>query len=197
PAGGARWAWEAAYPRPEEELVREVAERLGLPWEHLYATMRQESAYDADATSHADARGLLQLLPSVAGRDARRLGLPARPGDLYDPEVNVRLGAEEIARLHRRYAGCLPLVAAAYNAGAARVDRWRRELGTDGGLDLFVERIPFDETRGYVRRVLSHVARYRYLAGGEEARAGPVLPGLLASPPDPPRTEGPAGAGVE
>ncbi|MEO0324124.1 MAG: lytic transglycosylase domain-containing protein, partial [Myxococcota bacterium] len=183
PAGAARWAWEAAYPRPEEALVREVAARLGIPWEHLYATMRQESAFDARATSRADARGLLQLLPRVAARDARRLGLPEDPGALYDARVNVRLGAQEIARLQRRFSGSLPLMAAAYNAGAARTERWLRELGGEGELDLFVERIPFDETRGYVRRVLSHVARYRYLDGGDDTPAmSPTLEGVGAPP---------------
>ncbi|HJL34122.1 MAG TPA: lytic transglycosylase domain-containing protein, partial [Polyangiaceae bacterium LLY-WYZ-15_(1-7)] len=173
PEGAARWAWDAAYPRPEEDAVRAAARESGVPWEHLYATMRQESAYDPDVVSHADAIGLLQVLPSSGARAAARLGLPFERDRLFDPAFNVRIGAAEIAALWERYEGVLPLVIAAYNAGAHRVDEWVGELDGPTDLDLFVERIPFDETRGYVRRVVSHFARYRYL---EDPDARPELP---------------------
>lgn len=162
PEGDARWAWEAAYPRPHEEVVRREAARHGIPWEHVYATMRQESQYEAHVVSRADAIGLLQLLPSSAQTAARRLRIPYSRDRLFDPEWNIRYGLGEMVGLWRRFDRQLPYVVAAYNAGAARVDRWRRELGTSE-VDLFVERIPFDETRNYVRRVLSHFARYRYM----------------------------------
>ena len=161
PEGGAAWAWQLAYPKPYESAVRAEADRHAIPWEHVYATMRQESAYDPDAVSFADAIGLLQVMPESGARAARRLGLPFERDRLFDPSWNVRLGVGEMSELFRRFDGVLPLVIAAYNAGTARVDRWLAEEGTVD-LDLFVERIPFDETRGYVRRVISHFARYRF-----------------------------------
>ncbi|MCB9617508.1 MAG: lytic transglycosylase domain-containing protein [Sandaracinus sp.] len=161
PSDGAAWAWQLAYPKPFEAAVRAEAERHGLPWEHVYATMRQESAYDPDAVSFADAIGLLQVMPESGARAARSLGLPFDRDRLFDPTWNVRLGVAEMSALFRRFDDALPLVIAAYNAGTARVERWLAEEG-DVEMDLFVERIPFDETRGYVRRVISHFARYRF-----------------------------------
>jgi len=162
PRGGGRWAWEAAYPRPFLSAVQRAAGERGLPWAQIYATMRQESGYDADAVSPADAIGLMQVLPSSAARLAERLGVRFRREHLFEPRQNIRLGAAEIASVWRQMDGQQPLAIAAYNAGVARVRRWLRELGPSE-LDLFVERIPFDETRNYVRRVVSHFARYRYL----------------------------------
>ncbi len=167
PTGGARWAWEAAYPRPFFEAVRAAAEEESIPWAQIYATMRQESGYDADAVSHADAIGLLQVLPSSGARVAERLGRGFAREQLFEPTENIRLGAAEIASVWRQMGGNQPLAIAAYNAGTARVRRWLNELGPLE-LDLFIERIPFNETRNYVRRVVSHFARYRYLYEGAQ-----------------------------
>lgn len=163
PTGSALWAWEAAYPRPYEQEVRRVAERAGIPWEQVFATMRQESAYDPDAVSQADAIGLLQVMPEVGARLASRLGLPFTRQRLFDPAWNLRLGIQEIADLRVRFHGSLVASVAAFNAGSARVDRWIAECPRCP-LDLFVEKIPFDETRRYVERVVSHFAHYRYMA---------------------------------
>lgn len=161
PSGGARWAWEAAYPRPYFEHVQAVAMRRGVAWEHVYATMRQESSFDESAFSQAGAIGLLQLMPDSARRHAAREGWSFTPERLYEPEWNVRFGVVEIAAHIQRFES-VPLAIAAYNAGAARVERWLREQETRD-LDLFVERIPFNETRRYVRRVVGHMSHYRYL----------------------------------
>ena len=132
--------------------------------------MRQESGYDPDAVSRADAIGLLQVLPSSGRRIADQRGLPFSRDRLFDPHQNIRLGAAEIAAEWGRFriegTDVQPLAIAAYNAGGARVQRWLHETGPVD-LDLFVERIPFDETRNYVRRVTSHFARYRYAATRE------------------------------
>ncbi|MFK8001860.1 MAG: transglycosylase SLT domain-containing protein [Polyangiales bacterium] len=161
PAGGARWAWEAAYPRPYFEHVQAESALRGVAWEHVYATMRQESSFDEAAFSQAGAIGLLQLMPDSARSHARREGWSFTPERLYEPEWNVRFGVVEIAEHIQRFESA-PLAIAAYNAGAARVERWLREQETRD-LDLFVERIPFNETRRYVRRVVGHMAHYRYL----------------------------------
>lgn len=161
PSGDARWAWDAAYPRPYFERVQDEAEQRGVAWEHVYATMLQESHFDESAFSQAGAIGLLQLMPESARSHAAREGWSFTPERLYEPEWNIRFGIVEIAAHIRRFRS-IPLAIAAYNAGAARVERWLDEEETRD-LDLFVEHIPFNETRRYVRRVVGHMARYRYL----------------------------------
>jgi soluble lytic murein transglycosylase len=173
PTRANRALWEAAYPRPYAELVTDVASRHGLEPEHIYATMRQESAFDPSATSPVGAMGLLQLMPGTASRAAERLGVPFRRAMLYDPEWNVRLGAAEMQALVERFHGQLPLVIAAYNAGSHRVDGWLARTGRVE-TDRFVEHIPYDETRNYVRRVMSHFARYRYLQDPGAAWSVPI-----------------------
>jgi soluble lytic murein transglycosylase len=135
--------------------------------------MRQESAFDPGAISRVGAMGLLQLMPRTAERAAERLGVPFRPVMLFDPAWNVRLGAAEMASLAARLHGQLPLVVAAYNAGAHRVEGWLRATGRVE-IDRFVEHIPYDETRNYVRRVIGHFARYRYLRDPGAAWSVPI-----------------------
>jgi len=165
PAADQVWRLDAAYPRPHRALVT-VAAR-GLPGEAgaalLWAMMRVESGYDPGAVSRAGALGLLQLMPRTAAATARRQGLtPPPPATLGTPATNVSLAARHLAGLHRRL-GCLPLMVAAYNAGAGNVRRWVRG-DPEAPLDAFVARIPYRETRRYVARVLTHHVRYRWLA---------------------------------
>jgi soluble lytic murein transglycosylase len=160
PEADALWAWRAAYPRPFHDAVSTEATVHGVPEALLYAVMRQESGYDPEAESYAGAIGLMQLMP----RTARSLSSEAAPVRLFDPHFNVRLGAQLLAQLLKEFDGSLPLAVAAYNAGSHRVRAWRR-AHPDADVDLFVERIPIDQTRNYVRRVLSHYASYRLLEG--------------------------------
>jgi len=163
PEGDAQWAWEAAYPRPAFDTVVRESRRWGMPWSLVYAIMRQESAYDPDVVSGAGAIGLMQVMPEVGDeRGGDRFSVDR----LFVPEDNVRIGVAELASAVNRFDHQIPLAIAAYNAGVARVERWRRETGPID-FDLWVEKIPFDETRGYVRRVLSHFAHYRFVATGE------------------------------
>jgi soluble lytic murein transglycosylase len=177
PGPADRWRWEAAFPRPYRSAVEAEAARRDLTADHLYAIMRQESGFDPDAVSYADAVGLLQLLPTTAARVARRLGdaePPARAA-LFVPATNVRLGAAYVETLVERFG--VPWAFAAYNAGSPRVARWRRR----GPLDLAVEGITVGQTRDYIRRVTSHYARYLYLAHPE--RGWPLR--LDLAPPTP------------
>lgn len=176
PEGDAQWAWQAAYPRPAFDTVVRESRRWGIPWSLVYAVMRQESAYDPDVVSGAGAIGLLQVMPEVG--DARG-GATFGVDRLFVPEDNVRIGVAELASAVHRFDHQIPLAIAAYNAGVGRVERWRRETGPIA-FDLWVEKIPFDETRNYVRRVLSHFAHYRFLATGE---AELPLPERIAPPP--------------
>jgi soluble lytic murein transglycosylase len=178
PSAADAWLWEAAYPRPWAEAVTHAARAESLPDDYLYAIMRQESGYDPDAVSYADAIGLLQMLPSTGRRVAERIGLaPFDRARLFDPETNIRLSAAYHASLLRAFGEQWPLAIAAYNAGGPRVRRWLRTI-PDDDLARFVERIPVDQTRNYVRRVITHLARYRYLR--DPARGWPfALPATI------------------
>src|SRR5207344_2833709 len=113
----------------------------------IWSVMRQESAFDPEVVSYADAIGLMQLMPATAAIVATRTGTPYSRNVLYDATTNVRLGAAYLAELDRRYG--VPLCFAAYNAGEHRVDEWLARGETD--LDRFVENIPFAQTLNYTR----------------------------------------------
>lgn len=139
--------------------------------EWIYATMRQESGYDARAVSRAGARGLLQLMPATAAELAKERGMKNYDrSKLFDAETNLTLGIMMMTRLASRYGGNLVLMAAGYNAGPGRVRRWLESFG-GADLDLFVEKIPFEETRRYVKRVSGHALHYRYLSGESDPYA--------------------------
>lgn len=158
PTGAAAWAWDAAYPRAFEPAVTEAARitRIGAPL--IWSVMRQESAFEPEVVSYADAIGLMQLMPATASAVASRTGTPYARNVLYDATTNVRLGAAYLAELHRRYG--VPLCFAAYNAGEHRVEEWNARGERD--LDRWVEDIPFAQTRNYTRRVSASLAHYLY-----------------------------------
>jgi soluble lytic murein transglycosylase len=168
PTDANRWAWECIYPEPYEGLVQSAAEREKLPPALLFAVMRQESAFDPNAGSPAGACGLLQLIAPTARRIADQLHEPFIDGSLMIPDTSVRYGAHYLAQLSGYFNGNVALIAAAYNAGPDAVFRWL-SAPEKIGMDAFVARIPFDETRTYVERVLGNLARYQYLAGGAPA----------------------------
>ncbi len=179
PTAAERWAWECVYPRPFVAGVRALEEQHELPRGLVYAVMRQESGFDPVIVSPAAAIGLMQLIPSTARQVASELALPFDEADLTRPDVNLRLGAFYIAKLLKMFQGQVALAAAAYNAGPRAVSHWVA-ASSDNELDLFVARIPFDETRNYVARVAQNLARYQWLEGGDAA----VTPLSLAIPAD-------------
>ncbi|PWS36843.1 transglycosylase [Falsiroseomonas bella] len=149
--------WPTPYPTPSSGAEAAV----------VNAITRQESNFELTAVSRANARGPMQLLPATASGVARRLGIPHSTAMLTsDAAHNLRLGSAYIAERLDRYAGALPLAAAAYNAGAGRVDQWVEVYGdprAPGGPDIrdWIELIPFSETRNYVQRVIENVVVYR------------------------------------
>jgi soluble lytic murein transglycosylase len=159
--------WQVAYPPAWRAEVVRWAIPAGVPPDLLQALMREESALDPAVVSAAGAVGLTQLMPPTAQEMARRLKLP-RPaaGDLADPALNIRLGAAHLGDLLARFGGSAPLALAAYNAGGSAVRAWWRARAALP-LDEFVEDIPLQETRGYVKRVLRSYAAYRMLYGAE------------------------------
>jgi soluble lytic murein transglycosylase len=142
--------------------------------------MREESAFVPDAKSVANALGLMQLLAGTARQAAKGTSLVVDEDSLKTPEVSIAIGARVLGSLRSTFPLHPALAIAAYNAGTAAVRRWIAERGADD-LDLFVERIPFDETRAYVKRVLASEAAYAYLAFPE------ALDDLLTLPPGPTR----------
>ncbi len=174
--------FELLYPRPFDAEVRNAARISGLSESLIYAVMRQESLFQPRAISSANARGLMQLLPATAVATARSVGRPRpSPADLLQPAVNVPLGAAYLRQRVDLFDGQVVLALAAYNAGAGSVRRWRPDVPLD--VDLWVENIPFNETRGYVQRVMWHSVVYQWLEGRRPEDASPWL--VQVKPRDP------------
>lgn len=152
------------YPLAFWPQVNSAAQAEGIDPLLAIALMRQESLFDTTARSPADARGLMQLLPSTAEQVARERGRPAPTDQLYDPEVNVALGVAHLADLMRQYGGDPLKATAAYNGGADAVARWQQRFGALPG-DEFVENITYRETRDYVKKVMGNYRRYQQLYG--------------------------------
>ncbi len=168
PSGGNAWAWRCVFPTPYLDLVQAAAAKEQLSPPLIYAVMRQESAFDPGAVSPANAYGLLQLIAPTARRLADKLHEPFSDSQLLTPDGNIRYGADYLAQLSGYFSGNWALVAAAYNAGPEAVFRWL-SAPEKIGMDVFVARIPFEQTRSYVEIVLGNLARYRYLEGGASA----------------------------
>jgi soluble lytic murein transglycosylase len=176
----ARWGWylqaigaaaklglfndyDLLYPRPYDSEVRRGATLTGLPSDLIYAIIRQESLYRTDARSSAGALGLMQLLPETARRTAKAwdLPLPSR-ASLLEPSVNIPIGSAYLRGLYDRNGGQAPLAMASYNAGPQAVSRWLPE--SPMAMDVWVENIPYNETRLYVQRVSWHMVVFGWLA---------------------------------
>jgi soluble lytic murein transglycosylase len=137
--------------------------------------MQTESRFNPGATSWAGARGLIQLMPSTARGEAKKIGLEDfDPLRLYEPAYNLSIGQHHLHGLVKRFGGqdeVVPLAIPSYNAGAGAVDRWLKERG-EWDYDLFLESIPYDETRRYTQSVLGRWFAYRWLHSDEsDARA--------------------------
>ncbi|MBM4262089.1 MAG: tetratricopeptide repeat protein [Deltaproteobacteria bacterium] len=146
--------WSAIQKKAQE---REIDPFLVL------SLIRQESLFDARARSPVFALGLMQLLPSTAARVAKEIGLePPSNEKLFEPETNLTLGMQYLRDLLQRYSNNWYKAIAAYNAGEGAVDRWEREIVTDD-IEEFVERIPYIETRGYVKLVMRNHRIYKKL----------------------------------
>ena len=152
-------------PFPYRELIVREARRNGLDPYFVAALIRQESLFNPEAKSGAGAIGLMQVMPRTGKAVARQLGIRNfSAARLTDPGINVRIGTVILAEHLRTYGGRVPDVLVAYNAGAGRLSRWR-SLPERREPELFVERIPYDETRDYVRIVQTNAYLYRSLYG--------------------------------
>ena len=154
------------YPRPYEADVHAASTLSGLPEDLLYGVMRQESLFRNDVVSRAGALGLLQLIPETARRTAKRWQrpLPDR-AELFEPSVNVPLGAALLRDMLDALGGQTVPALAAYNAGGNAARRWLPEHPMDA--DIWIENIPYNETRGYVQRVLWHSLVFAWRESGK------------------------------
>lgn len=151
---------DVRFPMAHKGILTQAANRQRIAPSWAYAIARQESAFREDARSRSGAMGLMQLMPATAKETAQRYGIPlTRTSDAYRPEINVQLGTAYLNQMYNYFGNNRILASAAYNAGPGNVRRW---LGTTAGLpyDVWIESIPFDETRSYVRNVLTYSVIY-------------------------------------
>jgi peptidoglycan lytic transglycosylase len=156
-------AWKALFPLPYEAALRREAAKNNFDPMFAAGLVRQESTFQPDAVSHANAIGLMQLLPKTGKILARQIKVRYVKNKLFDPEYNIELGMVYIANLVQQF-GSLEAAAAAYNAGEDRIAAWKAERNYEEIPEL-VESIPFTETRDYVQIVLRNAQLYRMIYG--------------------------------
>ncbi len=156
------------FPLAFREHILGAAASTDLAPEFIFAVARQESAMSVSAKSSAGARGLMQLMPSTARQTARKQGIKHTTADLYSAEHNIVLGSHYLDELVEKFSGNRILAAAAYNAGPHRVNKWIQNSSRSLPFDVWIETIPYRETRGYVQNVLTFAVIYSFRMGKPE-----------------------------
>jgi len=171
-------AFAEQHPEPYAREVASAARKYGLDPDLLFAVMRVESVFQHRIISHAGAIGLMQIMPRTGRLIADQLGVREMTAtDLLDPRTSIEFSAWYLSSLITRMEGRLPLAIASYNGGPHNVRAWIRDTGTHTPLDAFLERIPFRETKRYVRRVLGYYATYKAQRGQRIDLMAIQLPG--------------------
>jgi soluble lytic murein transglycosylase len=154
--------WDTFYPLSYWETISTEAHARGLDPYRVAAFIRQETVFEPRAASHASAYGLMQLIMDTAQRTARRVGVPPPTSieELYDPQLNIKLGTAYLRSQLDAY-GRVEYAAAAYNAGPGRVVRWKAELPAE--IDEWAEAVPFKETRQYIQGIIRNTLQYQRL----------------------------------
>ena len=174
---------EQRFPMPFRGDVVARAREAGIDPAYVYGLIRQESRFVADARSSVGASGLMQIMPNTAKWTAKKLGISFTPDMLTDRDANLRLGTGYLKLVLDSFEGSQAMAAAAYNAGPSRPRRWR-----DGPLletAIWAENIPFNETRDYVKRVLSNATYYATLLSGQPLSLRARLGQRVGPPRDP------------
>ncbi len=176
------------FPMPFRQDVVQRAGQIGLDPAYVYGLIRQESRFVMDAKSSVGAAGLMQVMPATARWTAKKIGLTDfKPHQITERDTNIAIGTGYLKLVLDSFDGSMPLAAAAYNAGPSRSRNWR---GPDGAPTLeaaiWAENVPFNETRDYVKKVLSNTTNYATLISGKpqslKARLGMIGPVTSSSP---------------
>jgi soluble lytic murein transglycosylase len=172
------------YPLPFRQSFEQHATSASIPTTWALGIARSESLFMRDVRSHAGAIGLMQLMPATGRQVARQIKLAYSGLDtLTDPNHNIRLGTTYLGSMAARYDGNHVLATAAYNAGPHRVDRWLPQSGVVDAR-VWIENIPFNETRKYVRRVMAAETIFHWRLTGEMRRLSDRLPQVEPLPAD-------------
>jgi soluble lytic murein transglycosylase len=170
---------EQRFPMPLREIVVRRAQDIRLDPAYVYGLIRQESRFVTDARSHVGASGLMQVMPATAKWTAQKIGLSGfTPQQINDREVNVTIGTAYLKLVLDDFEGSMPMATAAYNAGPSRPRSWRNGPVLEAA--IWAETIPFQETRDYVKKVLSNTTNYAAILTRQpqsiKARLGSVGP---------------------
>ena len=179
---GRKSAAYARYPRPAWTPANGWRVDRALVFAHAL----QESRFQIQARSTADARGVMQVRPGTGGELAAAAGLSYSADQLYDPSVNLALGQAYLSKLSQMPAtgGQLPKVIAAYNAGPVPIDRWNQQVRDEGDPLLFIESVPYYETRAYLNAVLRNYWIYQMEEQGKSPALAAMAQGLWVRFPD-------------
>ena len=178
-------SFEQRFPMPLREIVVRRANGIGLDPAYVYGLIRQESRFIMDARSHVGASGLMQVMPATAKWTAKKIGLTGfTPDQITDKETNVAIGTGYLKLVLDDFGSSMPMAAAAYNAGPGRPRKWREGPTLEGA--IWAENVPFQETRDYVKKVLSNTTNYAAILTGQpqslKARMGQVGPRQANAP---------------
>jgi soluble lytic murein transglycosylase len=182
--------FEQRFPMPHKDAVIARSKAISLDPGYVYGLIRQESRFVTDARSHVGAAGLMQVMPATAKWTARKIGLTGfTPDQINDRDTNIAIGTGYLKLVLDSFEGSMPLAAGAYNAGPSRSRRWRAPNdGTGPVLEgaIWAENVPFNETRDYVKKVLSNTTNYAALITGQpqslKARLSTVGPRSASAP---------------
>ena len=182
--------FEQRFPMPHKEAVMARTKAINLDPAYVYGLIRQESRFITDARSGVGASGLMQVMPATAKWTARKIGLAGfTPDQINDRDTNIAIGTGYLKLVLDSFEGSMPLAAGAYNAGPSRSRRWRAPNdGTGPVLEgaIWAENVPFNETRDYVKKVLSNTTNYAALITGQpqslKAKLGLVGPRDASAP---------------
>ena len=182
--------FDQRFPMPFKDSVISRARDINLDPAYVYGLIRQESRFVMDARSGVGASGLMQVMPATAKWTARKIGLNGfTPSQITDRDTNIAIGTGYLKLVLDSFEGSMPLAAAAYNAGPSSSRRWRAPNDGAGPVlegAIWAENVPFNETRDYVKKVLSNTTNYAALITGQpqslKARLGQVGPRNASAP---------------
>jgi len=163
--------WQLAYPKGFYDHVKKYSAQYGIDESLVLAVIREESRFNPQTVSWANARGLMQIIPQTGRNVARLVGIrPYYTKRLHDPEINIKMGCYYLSQLIKRFEGNMVFALAAYNGGPLRVKRWMNKWSSEVGpvidIDEFIESIPLSETKRYVQKVLKSYSEYKRLTKG-------------------------------